>query len=61
MLTSTGGATLLADACGMLGLSFPKPSNNTVQISSQWLPDFASRANPLDDFVRIEGQLQEES
>ncbi len=49
MLTSTGGgATVLADACGMLGLSFPKPSDSTVQISSQWLPDFASRANPLD-------------
>lgn len=49
LLTTTGGgATVLADACGMLGLNFPKPSEKTVQVSSQWLPDFASRANPLD-------------
>jgi acetyltransferase len=49
MLTTTGGgATVLADMCGTLGLSFPQPSEDTVRISSQWLPDFASRANPLD-------------
>ncbi len=49
MLTTTGGgATVLADACGMLGLNFPKPSEKTVRVSSQWLPEFASRANPLD-------------
>jgi acetyltransferase len=49
MLTTTGGgATILADACGMLGLNFPKPSEKTVQVSSKWLPDFASRSNPLD-------------
>lgn len=49
MLTTTGGgATILADACGVLGLHFPKPSEKTVQVSSQWLPEFASRANPLD-------------
>jgi len=49
MLTTTGGgALILADACGMVGLDFPPPSEATVQTSSQWLPDFASRANPLD-------------
>ncbi len=49
MLTTTGGgATILADACGMLGFKFPKPSEETVRVSSQWLPDFASTANPLD-------------
>ncbi len=49
MLTTTGGgATILADACGLLGFEFPKPSEETVRVSSQWLPDFASRANPLD-------------
>jgi acetyltransferase len=49
MLTTTGGgATIVADACGLLGFNFPKPSEKTVQVSSQWLPDFASRANPLD-------------
>ncbi len=49
MLTTTGGgATILADACGVLGFNFPKPSEETVRVSSQWLPDFASTANPLD-------------
>ena len=49
MLTTTGGgATILADECGMVGFDFPKPSEETVRVSSQWLPDFASRANPLD-------------
>ena len=49
MLTTTGGgALILADACGMVGLDFPPPSEATVQTSFQWLPDFASRANPLD-------------
>ncbi len=49
MLTTTGGgALILADAGGMLGLDFPPPSEMTVQASSQWLPVFASRANPLD-------------
>ncbi len=49
MLTTTGGgATILADACGILGFNFPKPSEETIRVSSQWLPDFASMANPLD-------------
>jgi acyl-CoA synthetase (NDP forming) len=49
MLTTTGGgATILADECGVLGFDFPAPSEETVRVSSQWLPDFASKANPLD-------------
>lgn len=48
LTTTGGGVTILADACGMLGLNFPSPSEKTVQVSSQWLPDFATRANPLD-------------
>ena len=49
MLTTTGGgAIILADECGTAGFDFPKPSEETVRVSSQWLPDFASKANPLD-------------
>jgi acetyltransferase len=49
MLTTTGGgAIILADECGTAGFDFPQPSEETVRVSSQWLPDFASKANPLD-------------
>jgi acetate---CoA ligase (ADP-forming) len=48
LTTTGGGATILADACGVLGLRFPRPSEKTILASARGLPDFASRANPLD-------------
>jgi acyl-CoA synthetase (NDP forming) len=48
LTTTGGGAMLLADEGGTLGLDFPKPSEKTIKTLSQNLPSFASISNPLD-------------
>jgi len=48
LTTTGGGAMLLADEGGTLGLDFPKPSERTIKTLSQDLPSFASISNPLD-------------
>lgn len=48
LTTTGGGAMLLADEGGTLGLDFPRPSEKTIKTLSQHLPSFASIANPLD-------------
>lgn len=46
--TTGGGATLLADECGALGLDFPNPSGQTLEALGEGLPSFAAFSNPLD-------------
>lgn len=48
LTTTGGGAMLLADEGGTLGLDFPKPSEKTIKTLCQDLPSFASISNPLD-------------
>jgi acyl-CoA synthetase (NDP forming) len=48
LTTTGGGAMLLADECGALGLDFPKPSGQTLEALGEGLPSFAAFSNPLD-------------
>ncbi len=48
LTTTGGGAMLLADECGALGLEFPRPSEHTIKCLSHGLPSFASFSNPMD-------------
>ena len=46
--TSGGGATLLVEAGAQAGLEFPLPSDKAVEESSEFLPSFAAKSNPMD-------------
>ncbi|MBW2148615.1 MAG: acetate--CoA ligase family protein [Deltaproteobacteria bacterium] len=48
LTTTGGGALLLADEGGSLGLKFPSPKADTARTEALGLPSFASTANPLD-------------
>jgi len=46
--TTGGGATLFAEAGAQAGLDFPMPSEAAVKASSEFLPSFAAKSNPMD-------------
>jgi len=48
LTTTGGGALLLADEGGGLGLRFPLPKADTAKAAALGLPSFASTANPMD-------------
>jgi acyl-CoA synthetase (NDP forming) len=48
LTTTGGGAMVLADEAGALGLRFPLPKADTSRTAALGLPPFASTANPLD-------------
>ncbi len=48
LTTTGGGALLLADEGGSIGLKFPLPKADTSRAAALGLPSFASTANPLD-------------
>jgi len=46
--TTGGGATIVVEAAAQAGLQFPLPSDNAIKQTSEFLPTFAAKSNPLD-------------